>query len=545
MSQMGANKRSTEKRVVSVWMTRLSTDRLRRDWQAKSGGAKSAVPDRPLVTTLDMEGRCLIAAVSGGAAAEGLSPGMTLADARAIFPTLDARSDDPTADAALLRQLAMWGTRYSPWVAMEGRDGLFLDITGCAHLFGGEGALLDDLTARLRKAGFAMRAGLADTPGAAWALARYGGSHSGDSGMIAPPGGVRAALAGLPPAALRLGPATADGLVRLGLTRIDAVAALPRASLAARFGFELSRRLDQAYGAVPEPISPLGPVAPYRARLAFAEPISLIDDIAHGLRCLLDELCARLEQDSHGCRRLDLSAHRVDGMVQTVSVGAAHAVRNAARLARLFDERLGEFDPGFGIEIMILSAPTVEPLTPVQGDEMFGVPSTSTLGKAQEEAALAPLIDRLGNRLGFSQVVRLVPFESHAPERVARHAPALDAKGTGESCAWPETPLRPLRLFQRPVRIEALGPSYDRCDKDGPPGCFVWRRIEYRVCEAIGPERIAPEWWRGGASKRSRDYWRVEDEKGRQFWIYRNGLPPQNLSGPKRRPDWFLHGLFA
>jgi protein ImuB len=539
-------------------MTRLSTDRLRRDWRAESGraesgraesgGATSGEPDRPLVTTLDAEGRCLIAAVSGAAAAEGLSPGMTLADARAVFPTLDARPDDPAADAALLRRLALWGTRYSPWVAVEGRDGLFFDITGCAHLFGGEHALLDDVTARLRKAGFAVRAGLADTPGAAWALAHYG-----ESGTIALPGDVRAALAGLPPAALRLGPAAAGGLARMGLTRIDALAAVPRASLAARFGaarfgFDLSRRLDQAYGAAPEPLSPLGPVTPYRARLTFAEPIALIDDIARGLRCLLDELCARLEHDSLGCRRLDLSAHRVDGAVQTVSVGAARAVRHAARLARLFAERLGEFDPGFGIEIMILSAPVVEPLAPTQGAEIFSDPAATLTPSAMFKGEdVAPLIDRLGNRLGFEQVVRLVPFESHAPERVARHALVLDARGTAD---WPETPPRPLRLFRRPERIEALGPSYDRRDKDSPPGCFVWRRIEHRVCDAVGPERIAPEWWRSGASssgasRRSRDYWRVVDEEGRRFWIYRNGLPPQSLSGPKRPPDWFLHGLFA
>jgi protein ImuB len=519
-----------------------------------------------LATTIEVDGRSLVASVNAAAADLGLAPGMSLADARAIVAGFDIAPSDPAADAALLRRLAVWCGRYSPWVGVEGVDGLFLDITGCAHLFGGERALLCDLAARLRVVGFATRLGLSDTPGAAWALARFGVARPGEPGAVAGAGDARAALASLSPAALRLDPATVGALERVGLTRIDALAVAPRASLAARFGFKVGLRLDQAFGAAPEPVSPVGTPAPYRTQMAFGEPIGLGDDIARGLRHLLDQLCARLEADNCGCRRLDFCAYRVDGTVMTVSIGVARAARDAARLARLFAGRLDEIDPGFGIETLVLAAPIVEPLTLSKGAALFDLQNQPGADKSKTETEtesedMAALVDRLGNRLGFDKVLRLAPFESHIPERAARAIPALEGAGLGRTSLrgeggdgdrlWPATPPRPLRLLRRPERIEVLGAvrtGWGLAGASAPDG-FLWRRIEHRVRAAIGPERIAPEWWRDPSDKNqakeaqrhiqlARDYWRVEDAQGRRFWIY-------GLLHPKRPPEWFLHGLFA
>ncbi|MFT6580428.1 MAG: protein ImuB [Alphaproteobacteria bacterium] len=442
------------KRVVSVWLTRLSTDRLNLNQSrnsnrgpSRNGRVDGDAPDRPahpavrpLAMTVEVDGRSLVAAVNAAASDLGLAPGMNLADARAITAGFDIAPADPAADAALLRRLAVWCGRYSPWVGVEGADGLFLDITGCAHLFGGERALLCDLVARLRAVGFSTRLGLSDTLGAAWALARFGVVRPNEPGALARVGEARAALDSLSPAALRLDPATVGALERVGLTRIDALVAAPRASLAARFGFKVGLRLDQALGAAPEPVSPVGTPAPYRTQRAFAEPIGTGDDIARGLRHLLDQLCARLDADNCGCRRLDFSAYRVDGTVMTVSIGVARAARDAVRLARLFAGRLDEIDSGFGIETLVLAAPVVEPLTLSKGAALFDLKNQPGGGETgtepepePENQDMAALVDRLGNRLGFDKVLRLAPFESHIPERAARALPAMEGNGSGRA----------------------------------------------------------------------------------------------------------------
>jgi len=488
-------------------------------------------------------------AVDGAASAAGVAPGMTLADARALLPGVATMPADPVADAAMLDGLAAWCGRYTPWTAPEGRDGVWLDVSGCTHLFGGERAMLDDLLARLEGFGLEARAALAGTPGAAWALARYGANR-----MIVTPKDLREALAGLPVAALRLGPATVDGLTRLGLRRIGDLYALPRAPLSARFGGEVARRLDQALGREPEPISPRRPPPRHRVRLSFPEPIGLRDDIDAGLGRLLRALCDGLAQAGRGCRRLDLVFYRADGSVQAVAIGTAAPAHDAARLARLFAERLDTVDPGFGIESMILSAPHTEPLAaaqarapvPASNSPKGGRPpkdassspkdgrphqkaSSSPQGGRPTQESLAPLLDRLGNRFGFAQVARLRAHESHLPEQACQLAPvAVGAERT----AWQRVMPRPLRLLAHPEPVEPVPPL----SEDDMPCAFIWRRVRHRVCAAEGPERISPEWWRtdpawtGGA----RDYWRVEDAAGQRFWLFRDG-----------EARWFLHGLFA
>ena len=559
--------------------------------------------EHPLVLTAECAGQVLVTAVNAVAAAAGIAPGMALADARALQPRLVTRPADPAADAAMLDELAAWCGRYTPWTAPEGRDGVWLDVSGCAHLLGGERAMLDDLLARLGGFGLAARAVLADTPGAAWALARYGAS-----GAIVPPGAMRAALAALPVAALRLGPAAADGLTRLGLRRIGDLYALPRAPLAARFGREVARRLDQALGREAEPVSPRRAVPRHRVRLSFPEPIGRAGDIAAALDRLLQALCEGLRQAGRGCQRLDLTCCRADGSVQAVTVGTARPARDAAHLARLFVERLDTVDPGFGIESMILSALHTEPMAAAQAGASLasssppggrpGKESSSSPpgGRPAEEsfAALAPLLDRLGNRFGFDRVAQLNACASHLPERACRLAPAAgEAAGPG----WRPGRPRPLRLLARPEPVEVetgllrnrafmgriaksrhhADPSLPRkresraidhpwipdrrCAPSGmtdllfphdalpeeraedfSPCAFRWRRVRRRICAAEGPERVAPEWWRadpawaGGA----RDYWRVEDAAGQRFWLFREVHPCRDGT-----PRWFLHGLFV
>ena len=467
---------------------------------------------------------------------------MALADARAVLPALETMPAEPAADAGALVRLAAWCGHYSPWSAVDRSaspriqgGAIWLDVTGCAHLFGGETELLRDLTARLERAGYSARAGLADTPGAAWAAARFAAGMEDQPWVIIPPGDVHAALMPLPVAALRFTPETVAGLEALGLRRVGDVAKLPRAALAARFRDTVAARLDAALGRRPEPLSPLPPVTPHFARLGFAEPVGRTEDIARALDRLLAQLCAGLERAGEGARRLTLTLFEPDGGTRRLAAGTSRASRDAAHLARLFAERLDGIEAEFGIEAMTLAAPAAERLEAAQaalsGDRASGDDNTGRL------------IDRLVNRLGPARIVRFAAHESHIPERAQRAIPALDGPGAAsggpgaaDDAAWPAA-IRPVRLLSRPEAIEATAPV-----PDDPPVMFRWRRVLHRVARADGPERLAPEWWRDQNAEDSaatRDYYRIEDTDGRRFWVYREGI-----YRPDAHPAWFLHGIF-
>ena len=489
----------------------------------------------------------MLAAVDGAAALAGLAPGMPLAGAHALAPDLETAPHDPRGDAAALARLAAWCEGYSPWTApggleLGGAAGLVLDVSGCAHLFGGERALVADLEAWLAGLGFTARAALAETLGAAWALARFGpsgnppgdpagdpGGHtSGSAARVVPPGDVRAALAPLPPAALRLPAETCELLARLGLRHIGDLLALPPAVLAPRFGPLPARRLRQALGAEAEPLSPGAPPPPPEARRLFAEPITTPEDLARALDGLSAALCARLEAAGLGARRLVLTAVTVDGGRQHVRVGTSRPRRDPAHLAYLFRDRLERLDPGFGVEAMILSATAAEPLAARQAN-LVG----RDLADDGAEAGLADLIDRLTSRLGAGSVHGLAPRESHLPERAVAAAPALEGLDRPPQ-PWRRGQPRPLRLFDPPQPVEALALLPDH-----PPQRFRWRRLQHRVVRAEGPERLTGEWWQDAApseawpTTESRDYFRVEDANGHRYWLYRSA------------GRWFLHGLFA
>ncbi|EJL34725.1 nucleotidyltransferase/DNA polymerase involved in DNA repair [Caulobacter sp. AP07] len=478
----------------------------------------------PVALVASEAGTRRLAAVDDAAAAFGLHVGQKAADAAALCPELVTADHDPDGDRAALEVLSDWCVRFSPAVAIDGLDGLFLDIEGVAHLWGGEGAMLDDLLARLARWGAPARGAIADTPGAAWALARFAPDRT-----IAPPGGQAPLLATLPVAALRLDEAAQAQLPRLGLFHVGQLLALPRAQLTRRFGAGTVLRIDQALGASREALAFRRPVTPWFDRLAFAEPISVLDDLGRAAGDITALLCARLEAEGQGARRFELVFHRLDGRDYPVRIGLSRPGRDAARITRLLKPKLETVDPGFGIEVVTLWAADVEPLSVAQR-------SLETGGGVSLEEGLAPLVDRLVNRLGEDRVWRADPYESHVPERsVVRRAPLAPAV----EASWdPERP-RPTRLFRRPEPITVLAQLPDE-----PPAHFTWRGQRHRVRRAEGPERIGQEWWRkafdGVGPGKIRDYYRVEDEAGGRFWIYRQGL-----YGGDDAPKWWLHGLFG
>lgn len=561
-----------KRRVVSLWFPRFATDRCRRklhqnlrqqDSRGKKPGAQepasNTVSPTPLVLAAPEGGAIRLAAVTLEARKAGLFPGQTLADARALTPEVAVHDHDPGGDAAAMDALADWCRRYTPWSAPSGLEtggaaGLWLDVSGCAHLFGGETAMLEDLTGRLARVGYTTRAGLADTTGAAWAAARFGAPAKAVT-IIMEPDEHPGALAHLPIAALRLPPDTLDSLERLGLRRIADLAALPRAGLARRFGELPARRLDQAFGEIDEPISPRAPAPVWRLRTAFPEALGREEDIAAAVRNLTEALCNRLARAERGARRLELCLYRVGGRVDTVAAGTSRAMRDPDHLMRLLKEQLDRLpepptsapDPLSAaaeamVETLTLAAITSEPLQMTQ--------SGLAGERDKDPAALERLVDRLSGRLGPDNVRRFAARESHLPERVQASTPALaGAKAPGKDTrgTWQAPLLRPPRLLTRPEPVEAVAPV-----PDDPPVMFRWRGQLHKITRAEGPERIAPEWWRtpdaGGGStildNDTRDYYRVEDDEGRRFWLYRDGLYDRHRNADEP-PKWYLHGFFG
>ncbi len=489
----------------------------------------------------DEHARRVAAAACPLASAAGIAVGRSVTDALALVPDLLVVAADPAADRAALEALAHWCGRYTPLVAVDpmggeiGDGGLWLDITGCAHLFGGETALLEDLVIRLSGQGWSARAALADAPGAAWAVARFGGRTT----QVIAPGAQRAAIARMPLAALRLPAAAVEGLERVGLRRVEALIPVARSPLTARFGPAVALRLDQALGLAPEPVSPRVPVCPHRVRLALPEPIATTEDVRLATQRLLARLLERLEREHRGVRRLRLAFYRVDGTVWYLTIGTSRPSRDSAALFRLLAEHFDKLDPGFGIDVVTLEALELDAAVPAQAGLEDG---------SRQEAAIAvgDLADRLANRLGAKAVTRPVLRESHVPERAETLMPASFSREAGRADPFPSGasegratvpsgPSRPARLLRRPERIEATALLPDH-----PPARFHWRGAEVRVGRASGPERLAPEWWRDQARHATRDYFRVEDVEGRRYWLFREGLAERGEA-----PVWYLHGLFA
>lgn len=478
-----------------------------------------------------------IVAVNPVARAYGLTVGETLADARARIGALEVRIAEPAADAKALTRLAQWATRYTPSVALykdhNGTDGFFLDVTGATHLLGGEDNLLADLARRLKAFGVPARLALAETAGTAWAV-----SHYARTAAIVPAGAEREALTPLPVEGLRLAPETALTLRRLGFKRIGDLIGKPRAPFAARFERDFLRRLDQALGRAPEPLTLLAPPPVYVKTRALLEPISTEDAIVAIATRLMQDLAPKLEANGVGARHLRLTLYRVDGAAQSIDVGCTLPTQRPDHVARLIGlklERIARFvEAGFGFETLSLAVIVAERMTPRQ----------HALATASEETERARrctvLLDALRQRLGPNGVHHLTPVASHWPERSEKTIGERSEKRTetrDEAAIWPPLKgMRPPLLLPRaePADVIALMP-------DGPPQRLRWRGKLHTIAHAEGPERIAAEWWRTRTPQPTRDYYLVEDDAGRRLWLYREGIPGRETAAP----HWFVHGMFA
>jgi len=573
--------RSVSRRFLAVWLPWWPVERL--------AGRRPEVRDQPFVTVSDVRGRQVVAAGNRQAVQAGLGPGTSLADARAILPQVVAVLADSSADERALESLARWAFRFTPRVALAAPDAFFLDVGGCAHLFGGERALASEVRAKLKGFGLTSRGGLAGAPGAAWALARYGGDDLG----VAPDGAGLAerkkALGRLPVAALRLDEDVAAALASFGLDKIRALLDVESVQLTERFGPQPSRRLAQVLGLLADPLAPLRPLPLREAKRSFAEPVSRPEDVQAAADALLEDLCETLRRAGEGARRVRLVCHRVDGRPQALEVGTSRPVRRREPLARLFAEKLKQVAAGFGIEEMTLTAEAVEAVVEEQlgwtaangpfGGEHAGqgaasgfaappsahVPtrtrSESTrageaglgqlggLEAGESARALAALVDRLGNRFGFDRVVRPAPRQSWKPERAVRlhafdgRAPQAREPGAQDrsrsTTVPPPDSRRPPDPWAasawrggapRPVRLASPPQAVQVAEfrGDGVPVSFRLGGDLHWLRAAEGPERLEAEWWREDAP--ARDYYVFEAEDGRRYWIYRELCDPARFA---------------
>lgn len=456
-------------------------------------------------------------AVNPAAADEGIMPGMPVSHARAIFPHLHVAPAEPAEDARALYKLAVWCLRFSPFVSPCPPDGLWIDATGVAHLFQGETAMLEKIAAIFSKNHLTARIAMAHTPGAAWAWSHFGAHRITVADGLGE-------LNALPVTALRIIPETADGLWRVGVKTIGALRKLPRKTIPVRYGVDTLKRLDQALGFLPESLDAILPPAAKQRVLTFAEPIAALEDLQRTVHKLTDDLCADLEKTQEGARRLDLVFQRADNTLQIVRVGTARPSRDPVHLSKLLLEKLDTVDPGFGIEIATLTGWRIAALAPRQMD--------TEASAADEAHDLAALVDRIGNRIGARNVWRVAAVESDLPERAVEKV----APTTNISVTWPAHLPRPVRLLSPPelVNVTALLPDY-------PPALFSWRGETRKVRCADGPERILGEWWHDKKEVGEvRDYFRIEDESGERFWLFRD-----NRLTPEQTYRWYLHGVFA
>ncbi|MEM6374966.1 MAG: DNA polymerase Y family protein [Pseudomonadota bacterium] len=551
-----------ERRILSIWFPHLAAERVLRHLNLD--------PEMPFAVVGEVGQMQILHALNPAAAAAGLHQDQPLRDAHAVCAGLVTKPANPPQEARFLQSLARWAEQLSPWVAIEGKAALIIDITGCAHLFGGEAALLNKIGDEADQFGLTARCGIAGTVGAAWALARFAGRSAGhirngdaidqearatrsraakrrhwerggaapvtapSSGMvhaqrIAEPGKIYQAVAPLPVSALRITEEEAASLNRLGLRRIGDLLGQPRAPLARRFGRGLILRLDQMTGAAPEPVSPQRAVPRFATRLSLPEPIGLREDLDAALARLVPRLCQLLEKEGQGARLIKLDVFRCDGTMSTIEIGLAQPADRPDRIHPLLDLKVDHIDAGFGIDVLRLEAVVTEP---IQRRKMAGHLDAAAAARTRvaQDTALQDLLGRLGGRLGFEAITRRHPVSSHIPEKTAQ---VLAAAWSEPAPAWPAPPTpRPL-LIWRPEPVTAP-------DHPQPSIEFRWRGRDHQVAEARGPERIAPEWWLDDPDWRSgvRDYWHVVTKRGQRLWLY-------YAHGGTISAGWFCHGQFA
>ena len=497
------------KRFISIWFRHLTTD-----WFTLR---QPELRELPFAVSAHSHGRMMIVAANALAEQQGVYKGMALADARAIIPFLQVLDEKPGLADKLLRRIAEWCIRFAPVVAVDMPDGLFIDATGCPHLWGGDSYYLTAIAQRFKSRGYDVRVGMADTIGSAWAVARFG-----QQSMLVESNKQFEALLSLPPAALRLEKEEVELLHKLGLRRIGQFIRIPRPALRRRFGPIFLMRLDQALGNVEEMIEPVKPIEPYQERLPCLEPIVTITGIEIALQRLLNALCHRLQQEEKGLRLACFKAYRADGKIEQVDIGTIRPSHNARHLFKLFEIKLSTIQPDPGIELFVLEAPKVEVHFPLQ-EKLWG----STCGL--DNPGLSELLDRLAGKFGANHIHRYLPDEHYWPERSFKPALSLEEKST---TAWKVDRSRPMQLLSKPEIIEVTAPI-----PDYPPMLFRYKGKLHKIIKADGPERIEQEWWL--QQGQHRDYYYVEDEEGYRYWLFRLGHYSDTSY------QWFIQGFFA
>lgn len=497
------------KRFVTIWFRYLRTDWFTRRQQM--------LRDLPFVLASPDHGRMVISAANSIAQTHGVDTGMVVADARSLIPSLQILDDKPDLPDKLMKGLAEWAIRYTPFVAIDPPDGLILDATGCAHLWGDERSYLKEIVARLKTLGYNVRAAMADTIGAAWAV-----THFGSGCPIVESKHEATALLLLPPEALRIEPGTAERLHILGLKQIGGIIGMQRSALRRRFGELILQRLDQALDNEEEIVHPVQPIEPYQERLPSLEPIVTATGIEIALQRLLETLCDRLQQEQKGLRTALFKCYRADGKIEKIEIGTNRPSFNSHHLFKLFELKIETIEPALGIDLFILEAQKVEAVSPLQEKLWL---KTGGL----DNIHLSELIDRFSGKFGVNHIHRFLPDEHYWPERSVKHALSLDEKLT---TTWRVDRPRPLQLLSKPERIEVTAPV-----PDYPPMNFRYKGNLHKIIKADGPERIEQEWWL--QQGQHRDYYYVEDEDGKRYWLFRSGH-----YGDKSY-QWFIHGFFS
>ena len=498
-----------DKRYVSIWFRHLATD-----WFSLR---QPHLKNIPFALRIPSHGRMIIVATNEKAEQLGITAGMVLADARAIIPQLEVLDDKPDLSTKLLTRLAEWCIRFTPIVAVDSPHGLFFDATGCSHLWGGDDEYLNWIIKKLKARGYDVRAAMADTPGVAWAMARYGN----ESGVIPKSNHIEALLP-LPPEALRIEPEVAARLHKLGLHQIKQFITLPRPSLRRRFGAPFLTQLDKALGQAMEMLSPVCVIEPYQERIPSLEPIVTAIGIEIALKQLLETLCLRLKKEQKGLRSAVFKGYRVDGKVEQVSIVTNRPSHHVPHLFKLFEIKIATIEPALGIELFVLEASKVE-------DHLSQQEKMWADAGGLNDVRLSELVDRLANKIGANAIHRFMPDEHYWPERSFKKALSLQEELT---TPWRTDLLRPVQLLPEPERIEVTAPI-----PDYPPMLFRHNGKLHKIAKADGPERIEQEWWL--QQGQHRDYYRVEDEEGHRYWLFRLGHYHEETY------QWFLHGYFS
>jgi protein ImuB len=498
------------KRFVTIWFRHLKTD-----WFSVR---QPALRDLPFVLSAPDHGRKVITAINEQALTKGIESGMVVADARAIFPSLEVLDDDPALSGKLLKVISEWCIRYTNIVAIDPPDGIIMDVTGASHLWGGEKKYINDILLRLKKRGYDVRVTIADSIGTAWAIAHYGKKSA-----IVESGKQMEALLSLPPSALRLEKNVADRLHKLGLHQIRNFISMPRSALRRRFGKGLIQKLNQALGNEEESIIPVQPFEPWCERLPCLEPIVTASGIEIALHRLLSAICGRMRQKGMGIRKAIFTGFRIDGKLEKIEIGTHRATLNEKHLYKLFENKIQTIEPAAGIELFMIEAMQTEKISTHQDkfwDAICGL----------EAPELSELLDRLGNRFSNSPLKRFLPSEHYLPEKSFKESVSLTESS---DISWLTGRPRPLQILSRPELIEVTAPI-----PDYPPMLFRYQGKLHKIKKADGPERIEQEWWIQDGPHR--DYYAVEDEEGKRYWLFRSGHYKEN-----EKPKWFIHGFFA